>query len=107
MYEGLARVLVIDVAPLAVTCHALTATIEALSDVKGVAPSALTPPLEQCVDTDALQQLAGHDSRSWELAFDYNGYQVTVSGDGWVSVDGEQVKQWCSHDGESRHKVPR
>lgn len=89
------------------TRHILLTTIEAISDVEGVAPSALTPPLENCIDTDALQHVAGHDSRSWELSFGYNDHQVTVSGDGWVSVDGERVEQWRSRDDESRRKVPQ
>lgn len=72
--------------------------INVISDSEGVDPSDLTPPLEERVDTDAIQRLAAHSGRSWELSFEFADHRVTVSGDGWVSVDGERIERWRSTD---------
>lgn len=75
--------------------HQLVLTIaDILSDIQEVDPVALTPRLEECVSTDALQQLVNHDSEAWTLSFEFTDHEVTVSADGWVSVDGEQIQRW-------------
>lgn len=85
--------------------QALFTVVDVLADIEGVDPSELTPPVEKCVSTDALQHLAAHSSRSWELSFDFTDHRVTVAGDGWISVDGERTERWRSAD-EPRCRSP-
>ena len=67
------------------------AVAKAVADAKGVSPIDLHPPLYTAIDTDALDRFV--DSVSDEPAavqvfFEYGGFDVTVSGDGSVSLDG-------------------
>ncbi|WP_162224465.1 HalOD1 output domain-containing protein [Halorussus amylolyticus] len=62
--------------------------VETVAEVEGVSPTELTPPLYDVVDPDALDQLFAPASNRSDsrVVFFYNGYEVTVDGDGSVSV---------------------
>lgn len=51
--------------------------IEAMADEKDVSPDELTPPLQEVVDADALEQLLG--SGDIQISFQYGNYRVTAS----------------------------
>lgn len=65
--------------------------VEKVADVAGVDPSELTPSLYDAIDPDALDQIfattATADRTAGQVTFPYNGYEVTVYGDGYVSVE--------------------
>lgn len=69
------------------------AVIEAVARAEGVEPTELTPPLYEIVDPDTLDALFASPStgglRDGRLTFTYNRSEVTVSGDGYVSVDAQ------------------
>ena len=67
---------------------ASTAVVELVSIAADVEPSALDP-LYDTVDPEALDRLVrrgGGAERDVEVAFAYAGYDVSVSGDGEVTV---------------------
>jgi len=57
-----------------------TTVVEAVSRLKGVAPTELSPQLYQAIDPDALDALLETDSA--QITFTYAGYRVTVEGNG-------------------------
>lgn len=74
--------------------------VDAVSDVRGIDPLELDPALEDCINTTALRQLARHDTDGWELAFEFSEHTVTVTGDGWIDVDGEHASRWDARNEE-------
>jgi hypothetical protein len=66
------------------------AVLETVAEAEGSEPSALTEPLFEAVDPDALDQLVDPAARtvgdSVEVQFEYLGYDVVVTGDGSVSL---------------------
>ncbi|MFP9193047.1 HalOD1 output domain-containing protein [Natronosalvus vescus] len=64
--------------------------VKMVAEVEDVNPLELTPPLYEVIDPDALDQIfasmpsAGR--MEGQVTFSYNGYKVTVCGDGYVSV---------------------
>lgn len=62
-----------------------------VADEKGVAPDELAAPLYEILDPDALERLVSgwsSDGRSdGQITFAYDGCEVTVRGDGSVSVE--------------------
>lgn len=56
-----------------------------------VEPTALDPPLQEAIDTDALARIAETDALR-RLEFTYLDYEVVVDGDGRVHV-GAAVEQ--------------
>lgn len=62
--------------------------VEAVASAEGVDPLDLEVPLYDAVDPDALDALfrsgATVDGR---VEFEYHGYEVTVTGDGHVTLD--------------------
>ncbi|ELY69701.1 HalOD1 output domain-containing protein [Natrinema versiforme] len=74
----------------ATTETAITRIVDAVADREGVAPTALQPPLYDVIDPEALNALVssvnGDDADSFRVSFEYNGYEITVGGDGDVSV---------------------
>lgn len=78
--------------------------IKRVAEAEGVSPEELTPPLFEVIDPDALDQLFGNTATAGrmegQVIFTYSGYEITVSGDGYVSVrkqgvngDGSDVSQ--------------
>lgn len=67
--------------------------VEAVAEREGVSPLRL-PPLYGSVDPDALDQLFASpstaDQLQLEVEFVYNGYRVTVSEGGAVSVEARE-----------------
>lgn len=66
--------------------------VSAVAAREGVAPTALTPALNEVVDPDALDRLfpdgaGSRDGPVGRVEFRYCGYDVTVHGDGRVEVD--------------------
>lgn len=69
---------------------ATQAVVEAVAEAKGVSPVELTPPLYSAIDTDALDQFVrslSDRSATAQITFDYGGFEVSVAGDGSVSLD--------------------
>lgn len=64
--------------------------VEAVAEAKGAAPENLTPPLYDVIDPDALDQLFTATTTAGRMdgrvVFDYDGYEIVVSGDGYVAV---------------------
>lgn len=64
--------------------------VKRVAEVEDVDPRELTPPLYDVIDPDALDQIfasipaAGR--MEGQVTFSYNGYEITVCGDGYVSV---------------------
>ncbi|WP_252699659.1 HalOD1 output domain-containing protein [Natronosalvus vescus] len=65
--------------------------VEAVAEAEGVDPLELSPPLYDVIDPDALDQVFAPTSMEsrmeGEVTFSYNGYEVTVCGDGYVTVE--------------------
>lgn len=68
--------------------------VEAVAEAEGVPPVELKSPLYDVIDPDALDQVFAErltDGRmSGRVTFSYNGYEVTVCGDGYVSVESQE-----------------
>lgn len=62
-----------------------TDVITAIADEEGVDPMDLEPPLYEVVDLDALEMLFDRDADG-RFVFSYNGYDVTVTSGGEVSI---------------------
>ena len=64
------------------------AVLDAVADREDVSATEL-PLLYDAVDPDALDALVGSDDsdRDIRVTFSYHGYEVTVTGDGAVSLD--------------------
>lgn len=76
---------------VATTSTPITRIVDAVADREGVAPTDLRPPLYDVIDPEALNALVSSadgnaDPDSLHVSFEYNGYDVTVGGDGEVSV---------------------
>jgi hypothetical protein len=65
--------------------------VEAVAESEGVDPTDLSYPLDDAVDTDALDVLfrptPSGEPRSGTVSFEYHGYAVFVSSDGTVRLD--------------------
>ena len=66
--------------------------VTAVARAKGVSALDLSPPLGSVIETDALDRLFESrvdvpEDRVRRLQFPYNGYRVTVSGGGDVSLE--------------------
>lgn len=61
--------------------------VEAVADADGVGPEELAPPLYDAIDPDALERLLATAPGTRRVVFTYNGYEVTVRGDGSVAID--------------------
>lgn len=71
-----------------------TSVVVSVAAVAGVEPLSL-PPLQQSIDTDALEAVVGVDrARGADVTvrFTYAGYRVTVEADGSVRI-GEPVRR--------------
>jgi hypothetical protein len=67
------------------------AVVEAVADEEGISPIDVRPPLYAAIDPDALDELASRMSRRSDdspgrIVFAYAGYEVTVRGDGEISL---------------------
>ncbi len=76
------------------TAHAGTVSdevVKKLAEIEDVDPLELTPPLYQVVDPDALDQILAATPTAGrmdgQVTFPYKGYEVTVCGDGYVSIE--------------------
>lgn len=65
--------------------------IEAVADAVGTDPLNLTPPLYEAIDPDALDQLFAGTPPVGKVVFNYNGCEVSVFPDGYVSVETREV----------------
>lgn len=61
--------------------------VEALARADNIDPLAMTTPLYDVIDPDALNAVLDTDSPV-EVTFEYDGHTVTVESDGRVTVDG-------------------
>lgn len=67
------------------------AVIRTIADAEGISPLDVHPPLATVIDPDALDQVVASltrwsDEPAGVVEFPYNGYIVSVTGDGVVSV---------------------
>lgn len=60
--------------------------VEAIADHTGTTPEALTTPLEDVTDPDALDQLFHDRDTDGQVQFVYEDLSVTVTSDGRVTV---------------------
>lgn len=70
------------------------AVVNAVADAKGVSPVDVSPPLYDAIDLDGLEAFVASMTRgpgesAGRVEFSYSGYEVTVAGDGLVSVTPE------------------
>jgi hypothetical protein len=73
--------------------HALTlAVVDALAAAEHCAPQELDYSIHEYVDSEALSVLAAMERATWKLTFRVPGHEVTVAGDGKISVDGDVVR---------------
>lgn len=68
---------------------------EAVADAKGIDLDKLEIPLQEYVDTEAIELLAAHGNASWTLTFELPDHSVTVTSDGLVLVDGAREEVWA------------
>lgn len=68
--------------------------VEAVAEADGVGPEELAPPLYEEIDPDALERIFATGPSTRRVVFTYNGYEVTVRGDGSVSIhaDGDRPR---------------
>lgn len=65
------------------------AVVSAVAEREGVDPTRLPTPLNDVVDTDALEAIFRADTG--RVTFEYMGYLVTVDHTGTVTLDGDRV----------------
>ncbi|MFC7077290.1 HalOD1 output domain-containing protein [Haloarcula halophila] len=73
--------------------HVTVAIAHAIAESEGRAPHRLGYSLANYVDTDAIERLAQMDNHEWELTFSVPGHEVTLDGDGTITLDGDVVSQ--------------
>ena len=61
----------------------------------GIDSNEIDTPLQEYIDTEAIQLLASHDTASWTLSFELPDHNVTVTSDGLVFVDGAHDEIWA------------
>lgn len=69
--------------------------VEAIADTKGIDPDEFDRPLQDFIDTDAIQLLASHDTASWTLSFELPDHKVTITSDRLILVDGVREGSWA------------
>ena len=78
-------------------CNISHLIVEAVAEAEGVSPIELTPPLYDVIDPEALDQIFAvtptQARMAGQVTFSYTGYEVTVSGDGYISIDKQKSKQ--------------
>lgn len=62
-----------------------TAVLQAIADYEGSDPRAVTPPLYESIDPEALDSL--FRETSGEVTFEYKDYTITVGSNGTVEVE--------------------
>lgn len=64
------------------------AVVEAVAEAENVDPTTLDPPLHTAIDADALDALfTTRDSHNTRVSFRYQGYHVTIDGEGTVTLE--------------------
>lgn len=61
---------------------------QAVADAEETDPVALAP-LEDVIDPAALEELVTHDGGIWVLSLQYEGYLISVTRNGDVTIDTE------------------
>lgn len=79
------------------------AIAEAIAEVDGCQPHRLGYSLSSYVDTDAVERLAVMDNREWELTFSVPDHEVTLAGDGTITLDSEVVHHLETDVSSERH----
>lgn len=62
--------------------------VECIAQHEGVDPLDLDFALEEYIDTDALEALAGKPHSEWSLRFTVNGHTVEIDSEAGIVVDG-------------------
>lgn len=73
------------------------AVVSAVADAKDVSTVDIAPPLYDVIDPDALEAVVASMTRrpgepAGRVEFSYSGYEVTVTGDGHVSVTPDEPR---------------
>ncbi|QZP36682.1 HalOD1 output domain-containing protein [Halobaculum magnesiiphilum] len=64
--------------------------VESIAAAEGTDPADIDARLYDVVDPEAIDRIVDHGSPDLTVAFRFNGYRVTVGGDGTVTVsDGD------------------
>lgn len=63
------------------------AVIEAIAEAEGTDVIELSPPLYEVIEPEALEHLFDGHSTLGKVVFTYNGCEVSVFDDGYVSVE--------------------
>lgn len=65
--------------------------VEAVAEAKGSDPLDLKPPLYEAIDPDALENIfvatPTNGRTEGQVTFFYSGCEITVCGDGYISVE--------------------
>ncbi|WP_123538610.1 HalOD1 output domain-containing protein [Halosimplex salinum] len=61
--------------------------VESIAKAEGTSPTELVPSLYEVIDPDALESLFTDDQALGKVIFNYNGYEVSIFSDGYVSVE--------------------
>lgn len=61
--------------------------LEAIADAEGIDPPELTPPLFEVLEPEALDTLFAKNQALGKVIFNYNGYEVSVFPDGFISIE--------------------
>lgn len=65
------------------------AIVNAVADANGVEPLELDIVLEEYIDVESVRQLMAHESSNWTLSFELPENTVTITGNGYIRVDGD------------------
>lgn len=60
--------------------------VDAVAEAEGVDATALTPPLGEVIDTDALEKLVRESDTETAVEFEYRGWLIEVQASGDVSL---------------------
>jgi len=65
--------------------------VEKVAEVEDVDPLELTPPLYEVINPEALESLFANGQALGKVIFNYNGHEVSVFSDGYVSVKSHEI----------------
>ncbi|GAB7019655.1 HalOD1 output domain-containing protein [Halostagnicola sp. A-GB9-2] len=68
------------------TSNCIWDLIDAVAESKGVEPSQL-PPIYETIDPEPIESLINGSGSAFELTFEYVGYQIRITRDGYEIID--------------------
>lgn len=67
---------------------------DAIAAVEETDPTDLNDPIQDYIPSDAIAQLAAHETATWTLTFTYRDHQITITSTGVIAVDGRHEETW-------------